>query len=718
MLRTPAQRLGFALAYCLLAAAVAVATAGSMPWLGLQLRPTADGGVEIASASGPATGLPAGARVLAIAAVSGEPRVALEARDLMEEPDLLPDYDTLDAFFGRQQRLSEILAQPQVGIVWEQRDGVTSTTAVSPRARPVGTLPALFWFQIAVAVGGCLIASWVWALRPDPPGVRMFWITGMLCPAFAMPAAIYSTRELAIDGGLFRALSAMNHFSSAVWGAALVAILMSHPKPLARTSRLSWPFLFFGAWCLAGLARLLPDLDLGIRIPLMVEMVLALGLGVAQWRLSRNAPTDRAALRWLLLSLLVGSALFILTVVASTSLGWMPALPQGYAFGFFLFVYAGIALGLRRYRLFELDAWALRMLLWIGGAVAVLAVDALLVTAVGLSQAPALGAAVWICGLLYLPARQWLWQRLSGGAPVALQDLVPEAVRIALEPSAHGRMHLWDALLARLCDPLELSACDPRGPDRTVLEEEGLAMRVPACAGVPARRLRYPRRGGRLFSPKEAALVEGLRALVDQAHGARDAQERGARHERRRIARDVHDDVGARLLMLMHRAPSPEHADLARAAMRDLRTALASLDPTPVPLSDAVADWRVEASQRCEAAGVALAWRSDAAQSTRELSAGAKSLAERLLRECLTNALRHSRPGRVEIEVGAHDDALSLRVRNDGAPAGPEGWKEGRGLSGMRQRVAEHGGSLAVASSAAGTVEVSARIPFAPTEVR
>lgn len=716
--RAPAYWLSVVWAYCLIAAAVAVAGAVASPWMGLGLRAGPDGSVEIVSATGPAAGLPTGARLLAIGPSIDGPMQALHAQDLMEEPDLLPDYAALDAFFTRQSAFAALLAGQQVVLRGQRADGQTFEATVRPQRRPIGALPVLFWFQLAVAIAGCVIASGVWVLRPDEPGARMFWITGLLCPAFAMPAAVYGTRELAIDGDLFALLSGLNHFSSAMWGAALVALLMIHPTRLVRPARLPWVFAFFGAWCLAGLARLLPDLDSGIRIPLMIEMLLALGFGAAQWRRTRRAPVDRAALRWLLLALLVGSALFIVTVVASTSLGWFPPLPQGYAFGFFLFVYAGIALGLRRYRLFDLDAWALRVLMWIAGAMAVLTVDVLLVAALGIPDAPALGAAVWLCGLLYFPARQWVWQRVVRREPEPLQAWIPEAVGIALEPSLQVRTDRWDELLTRLHDPLELTGTGSSNPTRTELGEEGLAMRIPACAGVPARLLRYPGRGRRLFSPTEREFVEALRALIDQAHRARDAHERGAKGERQRIAQDMHDDVGARLLMLIHRAPTAEQAELARAAMSDLRTALDSLDPTPVRLADALADWRSEASRRCEAAGVTLEWRADPGGAPTDLSPRHKAKAERFLRECLTNALKHARPARIAVEVAERDAMLHLRVRNDGVTQSPAQWTSGRGLTGMRVRLAEHGGALGIATVSDGEVEVSACLPIEAAETR
>src|SRR5579859_538207 len=68
----------------------------------------------------------------------------------------------------------------------------------------------------------------------------------------------------------------------------------------------------------------------------------------------------------------------------------------------------------------------------------------------------------------------------------------------------------------------------------------------------------------------------------------------------------------------------------------------------------------------------------------------------RVVQEGLNNAVRHGRPGRIEITVARADGGEILaRVSDDGAPSGkPEG--DGFGLRGMRERVAAAGGRLTI----------------------
>lgn len=712
--RPPSLWLFAAFIYVLGAVALAIGLSLQTPWLGLQLQPV-DGQVQVLQSSqGLSAEVPAGATLVSVGSVADGTVLELQASDLIEEPDVLPSYAQMDVFFARQQQIAQVLAQPRVTLGW-QRAHTGGKTVVMPQARPLRSLPLLFWFQLAVSVTGCLIACWVWVLRPGDWGARMFGVTGLLFPVFALPAAVYSGREIALPEGFFQALSTLNHGGSMAFGAALCAIFMAHPKPLVRPVHLMWPFLGFGLWWLADVLRLAPNPGVGMQLLVMVELLLAMVLAAVQWRRSRGDPLHRASLRWFILSMLVGSGLFILLIIATASLGWLPPMPQGYAFGFFLFIYVGIALGLRRYRLFELDEWAFRMLLWVAGALAVVAVDAVLILALDWSAGPALGVSLWVCGALYFPARQWLWQRLAHQPSLQLHELMPDVVGIAFQPSPQLQGVLWQNLLRRLYEPLYLEPACAEAPLQARVEEGGLALQVPACGSFAAQRLRYPARGQRLFSTKDAMFVNALSQLMDQAESSRAAHERGTRDERRRIARDMHDDVGARLLMLIHRAQSPELRELARAAMNDLRTALNVMDAHAIALVDALADWRGEASTRCEAAGVALVWMAPAhppGAADVPLGSRQRSVIERALREGLTNALKHSQPSTVEVCVLLEQGCLVLALRNDGAPTVPAQWAEGRGLRGMRQRLQEYGAQMTTRTLADGRTEVLLRLPL------
>lgn len=712
--RRPARWLALALAYGLVLFALAVMLATRVPWLGLRLAPVPDGGVQVLASRGPAATVPGGVRLVSIADATrpGE-ALALRADDLLEEPDVFHTYEAMDAFFARQGMIADLLVQPVLTVRWMDGEGREGAATVRPGERPFGSLPPLFFFQALVSIAGCLIACWVWALRPREWGARLFGLTGLLFPIFVLPAAVYGTRELAIPAEWFARLSAGNHLGAFAFGAAFGAIFLMHPRVLIAPRHLAWPFLGFGLWGVADVMRWAPDVDWGTRYLVLAELLLACTAAGWQWRASRGQPVERAALRWFIVSLLLGSGLFIGLMVLTLALGLVQPLPQGYAFGFFLLIYIGIALGLRRYRLFDLDRWAYRMLLWLGGALAVLGLDAVFVLLLDWSDATALGAALWLAALLWFPLRQWLWLRWASRPQPSLDALMPEITRLSLQADPAARERLWDALLRRLHDPLEILAAPGDGPALPQIVDDGLGLQLPASAGMPARLLRHPGRGSRLFSTVDADFAAALVVLLGRAAGVHQAHAQGVEEERRRVARDLHDDVGARLLMLIHRAPTIDLADLARGAMDDLRTVLAALDARPGPLTEAVADWRAEASARCEAASVALDWENAIADGDRRLEPRQRSLIERLLREGLTNALKHAEPRRIAVRIDQRGDEVGIRIADDGAAVDPVRWVEGRGLRGMRQRLAAWGGSLSMSQGEHGGVTLQMRLSLA-----
>ena len=62
--------------------------------------------------------------------------------------------------------------------------------------------------------------------------------------------------------------------------------------------------------------------------------------------------------------------------------------------------------------------------------------------------------------------------------------------------------------------------------------------------------------------------------------------------ERKRIAADLHDDLGAKLLTIVHTSESERISTLAREALEEMRLSVRGLTGRPVRLADALADWR------------------------------------------------------------------------------------------------------------------------------
>jgi signal transduction histidine kinase len=99
----------------------------------------------------------------------------------------------------------------------------------------------------------------------------------------------------------------------------------------------------------------------------------------------------------------------------------------------------------------------------------------------------------------------------------------------------------------------------------------------------------------------------------------------------------------------------------------------------------------------------------------RALPAVVELSAYRVVQEALTNALKHGGPGtRAEVRLTYRPEVLDVRVVDDGAGHVPVvAGSSGRGLLGMRERVALHGGTLDVGPRPGGGWLVRACLPVA-----
>lgn len=197
--------------------------------------------------------------------------------------------------------------------------------------------------------------------------------------------------------------------------------------------------------------------------------------------------------------------------------------------------------------------------------------------------------------------------------------------------------------------------------------------------------------------------------------------EQAVTDERERIYRDLHDDVGAKLLSLVYRAGSPSAADLARSALQDLRDVVSRSGSDRFRMDEVAADWRAECEKRLAEAAIPLAWSQYGALGEVILSQPQVLNVGRVLREAVTNVIRHAQAGGVWIELGSDGHRLALRVCDDGvglkdgepAAATPGSGPGGRGLRNMDARAARLGGVLLRRQAPQGGLEVLLELPLA-----
>ena len=434
----------------------------SAPWLGLSFALDSEGRPHVVRSEGPSRDVPRGSRRVTLADAAGS-ALEIDAIDIVEEPDFFDDYATIDNFYERQAKLRALLSSPALELRFEDQHGTLSKRQVRPGERPLSDLPAVFWFQLLAGASGFLIASWVYATSPENLAARCFLVLGATFMGFTAPAALYGTRELALSDGPFRALSTLNHVCAFAFGAGLVALFLSYPRRLLGSFGIWLIIGIFAPWCFLDITQRVSP-DAGYRSAILLEETTAIVLAGVQWVVHRDNPRARAELRWLGTSVLLGAGLFVFCTAGVSMLGLTPPFAQGYAFGFFSLMYVGFALGLRRHRLLGLDEWAYRVLVWVFAAVLFIALDLVMVIWLGGHSAMSLSAALLVSGFLYLPMRNWLWNRTVAVVDELDHELFEGVIQSAFAGSPEAREQRWLALLQQHFEPAKSSP--PTQPGR------------------------------------------------------------------------------------------------------------------------------------------------------------------------------------------------------------------------------------------------------------
>lgn len=172
-------------------------------------------------------------------------------------------------------------------------------------------------------------------------------------------------------------------------------------------------------------------------------------------------------------------------------------------------------------------------------------------------------------------------------------------------------------------------------------------------------------------------------------------KQQAVHEERERIRRDLHDDVGAKLLSLTYRSNDEAQADLARSALQDLRDVVTRTSKSKLTLSDALADWRAETSDRLDGAQIGLTWRQPDALPDHELAEQQVMNIGRVLREAISNAMQHGKAKEIHVAITHENDQIHVVIENDGQPLDPAKLGRGRGTQNMKTRAQALGGAIA-----------------------
>jgi two-component system sensor histidine kinase UhpB len=191
--------------------------------------------------------------------------------------------------------------------------------------------------------------------------------------------------------------------------------------------------------------------------------------------------------------------------------------------------------------------------------------------------------------------------------------------------------------------------------------------------------------------------------------------------ERRRLARDLHDDIGQALtalkIQLESHARPEDCVDTVRHTLERVRQLSLSLRPSQLDDLGLVAALRSHLDRQARVAG--LAAHADLRDAPRDLAGETETACFRVAQEAINNVVRHAQAKNVWVRLYEAGGRLALSVRDDGAGFDLEAARRSAaagaslGLISMEERIAVAGGSLELNSAPGGGTTVLAMFPLA-----
>lgn len=595
-----------------------------------------------------------------------------------------------------QQQLSSMLRHGPVTLHFEGAQQVT----LSPSARGFAGLGAFFWLMCGLTLSLGLVAAAV--IIAHPHWLNVPYLVISLCQALNLLAiGIETLPGLGLPQG-FAGPSLFARMGFDLFSAAA----MVHLSTLQPLRLPAGPWIAGATWGLC--AALLAAASLH-TVPAVwwwtqggVAACGLLTIGLMSWSY-RLEPNPFAVLMRRLAAAATATFVLLSVAVAVAVASRHDLVAHAEASLSSVIWYLFLATLILLLPVFSRAQPLMRELAMLAGTSTVAAsLNLLFVSIFSIGSFASLSLSVFFALAAYAAARQWLLDPMSGQHVPGAERMFERLYRVLREVEARPRdsAELLTRLLRDLFEPLQVSPIDRRAARSRVLGN-GSALLVPVPvidvdhpSPIDASiLLRYAAQGKRMFSRDDARLTDRVVEQLRRAVAYDKAVERGRSEERARIAQDLHDDIGARLLTLMYKAPTREMEDYVRHTLKDLKTLTRGLAATDQRLSHATAEWKTDIAQRLGAAQIELGW-SFAFDDDIVLSVVQWSALTRVLRELVSNAIQHSGATHLDISAALEGGSLRLALADDGIGRNPQDWSHGLGLGGVRKRVKLLGGSV------------------------
>jgi signal transduction histidine kinase len=595
------------------------------------------------------------------------------------------------------QQVSAALSHGSVKLFFS--DGDVVQLDLQPRG--FSTLGGRFWLLSALALVLYLVAMVV--LLASPTGPNLLYAVLALCQTGNLVfIAVESTLELALPAPFPRLDMPLRMAFDLVTAAALVNLVCMHPRRLPGSGWVALAaWVYVGTLVVLFVQGRLPQAWWWTQMSASALMLLVIALLTCSYRIEPH-PFAVVLRRFCVVALGTWMLLTVSIAAATPTPGVQSNIADIGSMIWYVFLASLLLLvpflskSQQIMREFSLLA-----------AISTVAtsLDLLFVAVFSLGQFASLTLSLFLALGIYAGARQWVLNQLLGSSMLTTERMFEQLYRIAREVEARPERTpaLLSHLLRELFEPMEVLVVDKHSSATRILADGStMVLPVPRLHGDAGQddgqgdrsiALRFAHRGRRLFTSEDVRLADRIVEQLRRAVAFDKAVEQGRSEERARLAQDLHDDIGARLLTLMYKAHSPEMEEYVRHTLQDLKTLTRGLAASNHRLSHAAAEWKSDLTQRLTAAHIDLGW-SFSFDEDVLLTVVQWSGLTRVLRELVNNIISHAQAHRVDVHFTLEADRLDLLVDDDGIGRDPRTWSQGLGLGGVRKRVKQLGGEV------------------------
>jgi signal transduction histidine kinase len=656
-----------------------------------------------------------------------------------------------------------------------QRNGQLVELPVTFAHYPLRMVLAREWWTWLFGLLNLLVAGFAFFKRPNEPAARVLLVGAAAVLSVTTWLGLHITDIIGGIGVWLFLVTTVGVYLLSLASVLHFVLLFPRPEPLIQRHRWLIPLIYASGYVLFTVQSIVARvqahstlewfgrLNNAVRPVGGVYLLLLLVGSVRAYRRARD-PVSRSQMRWIMLALVLISGV-------SIGLGVLPELLWGEALvRWNILALSGVAMPLAmaiaivRHQLFDIDRLLSRTLVYGGLTSCIVGIYVLIVGYLGVmfnargNLAISL-IATGVVAVLFQPLRERIQrgvnrlmygerdepytaisrmgQRLEATiAPDAVLHTIVETVRESLKLPyvALALIHEDEEEVAAEAGDRETGRQGDTEP-RSVSSSRSRLVCLPLTyQNEPIGQLLLaPRDPDESFSAADRRLLDDLARqagiavhAVRLTHDLQRSRERlitAREEERRRLRRDLHDGLGpqlaslrltlaAALELLRHDIDAAERLlqELAihtQAAIADIRRVVYDLRPPALDDLGLVLALREQAAHYRQ---VGLQITIDAPEQLPPLPAAVEVAAYRIVQEALTNVIRHAqaRTCTVRLTLG---HALDVEIRDDGVGL-PPGRRAGVGLTSMRERTAELGGTYQIESMPGEGTCIHARLPL------